>query len=47
MTEIQGKSLLVRVTEGPSYWESTVLRLEFQRHEVALDLEFPLATYLF
>ena len=25
MTEIQGKSILVRVSEGWSYWESTVL----------------------
>ena len=25
MMEIQGKSILVRVSEGSSYWESTVI----------------------
>ena len=47
MTEVQGELLWVQVTECSSYWESTILQLEFQRHEVALDLEFPLATCLF
>ena len=27
MNEIHGKSILVRVSEGSSYWESTVFRI--------------------
>ena len=27
MTEIQGKSILVRVSKGLSYWESTVIKV--------------------
>ena len=32
MTEIQGKSVLVRVSEGSSYRESTVVRFSYQHN---------------
>ena len=39
MTEIQGKSILVRVSEGSSYRESTVVATVCHRYEILAVLQ--------